>query len=41
VGENGEQTGYTYTTAENFNAAKAELKTHIQQRKTLASTFAP
>jgi hypothetical protein len=41
VGENGEQTGYTYTTAENFNAAKAELKTHIQQRKTLASTFVP
>jgi spore coat protein H len=41
VGENGEQIGYTYTTPENFSAAKAELKTHIQQRKALISTFVP
>jgi spore coat protein H len=41
VGENGEQTGYTYTTPDNFNAAKAELKTHIQQRKALIPTFVP
>jgi spore coat protein CotH len=41
VGENGEQTGYTYTTPDNFNAAKAELKTHIQERKALIPTFVP
>jgi spore coat protein H len=41
VGENGEQTGYTYTTPDNFNAAKTELKTHIQQRKALIPTFVP
>ncbi len=41
IGANGEQVGYTYTSAAQFAAALPALKTHIEARKTLVTTFVP
>lgn len=41
VGPNGEQTGYTYTTASAFASALPALKLHVEARKTLISQFVP
>ncbi|MES2179976.1 MAG: CotH kinase family protein [Gemmatimonadota bacterium] len=41
VGANGEQPGYTYTSAGAFTQALPDLKAHIQNRKTLVSTYVP
>ncbi len=41
IGANGEQPGYTYTSAAQFNAALPALKAHIDARKALVTTFVP
>lgn len=41
VGANGEQPGYTYTSASQFASALPALKSHIEARKALISQFVP
>jgi spore coat protein CotH len=41
VGANGEQPGYTYTSASQFASALPGLKTHIQARRDLIAQFVP
>lgn len=39
IGENGEQSNYTYTTEADFEQSQIELKQHISDRKSLISSF--
>ena len=41
VGANGEQVGYTHTSAAQFTAALPTLKTHLANRKSLVTTYVP